>query len=128
LYFKDFLNCAISRALRVSTRLHGRLIRHDLLVIQGCNAIRVHLLAITSHNVILHHALEALLLGKRAIFMGEQERLKVHNLVSQRLDLCTKRVILCAEDLYLLLQVCKPLLLSLSALQRSDPGFSLVPH
>lgn len=107
--------------------MDGLLVRHDLLVIHGGgNAIRVHLSSISTHNVLLHHTLKALLLGDRAVLVSQQKCLEINNLVAQGLDLCTQCIILSAEDLDFLLQVCEPLLLPLPALQCCNSSMALV--
>lgn len=54
--------------------------------------------------------------------MAHQDRLEVDNLFSETGNLLTELFIFLAESLDLVLQVCKPLLLTLPTFQCSDPG------
>ena len=98
---------------------------HDLLLLllHTCHAIRVHLSTI---GALIDHLLhveagKSLLLADRAVLMGKEKSLQVHDFISQRVDLSVEGIILGREDFDLVLQVGKPLLLSLSALQSGDP-------
>ena len=54
--------------------------------------------------------------------MSKQKRLEVDYFISQGVDLSVEGIVLGREDFNFMLQIGKPLLLSLSALQRGDPA------
>lgn len=60
---------------------------------------------------------EALPLGNRAVFVLKKDLLQLNNFISHLVDLRGQGIVFAAEDLDLRLQVRKPLLLALSALQ-----------
>jgi hypothetical protein len=64
---------------------------------------------------------EALLLRDRTILVSQQQGLEIDNLIAQLSHLLVETVILGSIYLNLLLQIGKPLLLSLPTLQSSNP-------
>jgi hypothetical protein len=63
---------------------------------------------------------ESLLLSNRAILMGQKERLEIDDFFPQGSNLGAQGIVLGREDLNLILEVGKPLLLALSALECGD--------
>ena len=55
--------------------------------------------------------------------MSEKQCLEVDNLFAQLCDSGGKSVVLCTKELDLGLEVGQPLLLALSTLESSDPGY-----
>lgn len=76
---------------------------------------------------LLHgHTADTLRLGHRTILVSEQECFKPDNLLTQLRDGGSERIILSAENLDLLLEICEPLLLALATLERSNSGLMSV--
>lgn len=75
---------------------------------------------IASEEVVHCGAMQALGLGDWTVFVREKQRLQVDNLLTQLGDSGREGVILGAEQLHLGLEVGKPLLLPLTALERGD--------
>lgn len=84
------------------------------------DAIWVLVVDITSKEVVHSCTVQALSLRYRAVLMGKKQRLEIHNLFTQLRYRGGEGVVLCAEKLHLGLQICKPLLLALAALEGSD--------
>ena len=101
---------------------------HDLLLLlYSGHAIGIHLSAVAA---VLDHVLhleagKSLLLTDGTILVGEEKSLQVDDLIPKLVDLGVESIILTGEYLDLVLQVGKPLLLALSALQCGDPDVML---
>lgn len=92
--------------------------RHHRLAIAQSHPIRVGMVLILL--LLLKVLTQPLSLRHRAVFVLEEDLLQLHNLISHLVHLCRQSVVLAAEYLNLCLQVCKPLLLALSALQSGN--------
>ena len=57
--------------------------------------------------------------------MGEEQRLQVEHLCAERTDRDIQRLVLLAEQFHFLLQIVEPLLLTLTAFERSHPVISV---
>lgn len=85
------------------------------------HAVRVCMVIVIALHVMRCIVAHALCLGYWTIFVRQQYSLEIHNLLPELAHLCRERVILTAKDLDFSLQICKPLLLALSAFQCSNP-------
>ena len=90
-------------------------------MLQLGDAIRILMAGITAQEVVHGGTMQTLSLGDRTVLVGKEQGLEVDNLLTELSDSCRQSVVLCTEELNLGLQIGKPLLLALSALECGDP-------
>jgi hypothetical protein len=104
-------------SLHVGLRWHSLHMRH-------LHAIGVAELMRLASNVLHCHTADALCLRDGAIFVGKEQSLETHYLLTQLSDCSRQCVVLGTKDLDFLLKVGQPLLLALTTLEGSNSVFS----
>jgi len=103
---------------------HLTLHRHphvmDAVVLQLGDAVRILMADVATKEIVHGVAVKTLGLRDRAVLVSKQQGLEVDDLLTKLGDGSRESIVLCAEQLDLGLQVGKPLLLSLTALEGSD--------
>jgi hypothetical protein len=120
------------RTGRLGQRVHSQLPVHHLALLHGhhvdtiglhlSDAIWVLVVNIASKEVVHGSTMQTLSLRYWAILVSKEERLEVNNFLAKLSDGSRESIVLCAEELNLGLEVGKPLLLALSALEGSNPN------
>jgi hypothetical protein len=101
---------------------HDRLRRH-----RPGHAVWVHLGVEWLDDLGHESPVKSLLLGDRAVLVGEQQCLQVDDFLPQLSDLCSQSIVLTAEHLHLGLQVGQPLLFALTTFECRNTVITVSP-